>query len=66
MIVSQCLQNETYSINESRLRVKRPENEAMDTPFHTKKDLLRAIHERANASIYAEAKNILSLMDENP
>lgn len=66
LIVSQCLQNETYSINGSRLRVKRPENEAMDTPFHTKKDLLRAIHERANASIYAEAKNILSLMDENP
>lgn len=64
MIISQCLNNETYSINESRLRIKRAGNEETDTSFQTDEDLLCIINARTNPSIYTQAKKYLAQVDK--
>lgn len=62
LIISQCLNDETYSINESRLRVKRAGNEKV-TSFHSKEDLVNTIKERTNSSITKQARKYLSEVD---
>lgn len=59
IIISQCLKHETYSINESRLRVKRTDMQEKDTIFHSEEELLHAIKQRSNSSIYVQAQKIL-------
>ncbi len=58
IIVSQCLEDETYSINENRLRVRRAEHEK-DNEFRSDEELLKTLQTRTNYSIYEQAKNYL-------
>lgn len=55
VLISQCLRDKTYSINESRMRIKSEDGES-DTAFQDVQDLLNTIQERTNESIYKQAK----------
>lgn len=56
LLISQCLSDKTYSINESRMRVRSKDGEA-DTAFEGIQDLLRTIQMRTNESIYKQAQS---------
>lgn len=58
LIISQCFNEQTYSINESRLRIKNEDGE-FDTAFQDIQDLSNTIQERTNVSIYKQAQKYL-------
>lgn len=62
LLISQCLSDKTYSINESRMRVRSKDGEA-DTAFEGIQDLLRTIQMRTNESIYKQANNYFHISE---
>lgn len=62
LLISQCLSDKTYSINESRMRVRSKDGEA-DTAFEGIQDLLRTIQMRTNESIYKQAKSYFHFVE---